>query len=145
MDPNLRVKKKIEPAPRHDLERAPTPPRESSPPQDKSPPAEEPDEAPEDFKDTTDYSPSAIYGTDDEEESVYNDSPPPTSDPLSRYQNGEHIDLEAAVAEASDLPVSANELEELLASTPPELRKVLEDEFSAEFFGPVNVDPDKLD
>ncbi|MBC2600598.1 hypothetical protein [Puniceicoccus vermicola] len=151
MELNLRVKKKIERVPpgREPVKEAAT---ASPPPSEKPPEPEKSDDEEVDsgnLEDTTDYSPHAIYGSDEED----SNEPPPDYEPPKpkkarkpkQWEDGEHIDLEAAVAEASDLPVSVNELEALIAKTPPELRKFLEDEFSAEFLGPIVVDPKKLD
>ena len=58
---------------------------------------------------------------------------------------GDHIDLAAEVERVSNLPTTRNELDTLLEQTPPELLRFLEEEFSAEFLGPVVVDPKLLD
>jgi len=49
------------------------------------------------------------------------------------------------VERVSELPSSANELDELLAGTPDEVKRILKEEFRAEFLGPVVVNPSKLD
>ncbi len=58
---------------------------------------------------------------------------------------GEAIDLEHAVARIGELPSTTNELEALLEKTHPEIRRLLEEEFGAEFLGPVVVNPKDLD
>ncbi len=60
---------------------------------------------------------------------------PPEEDPL---------DLEAAVAAASESPATVNQLEALLGKTPPELCKILEEEFGAQFLGPIDISPEQL-
>jgi len=63
-------------------------------------------------------------------------TPSPTDAPL---------DLSEEVDRLAKLPSSANELDELLAETPEELKRILKEEFRAEFLGPVVVDPSQLD
>ncbi len=80
-------------------------------------------------------------------------APPPGTSATPAADNAHHreddvpdtIDLEKEIERVSDLPSAGNELEALLARTPPDLRKILEEEFRAEFLGPVVVDPKKLD
>lgn len=93
-------------------------------------------------EDTTDYSRMADY--DPTDENFSEEQPEPKPSRTRKKEPGHHIDLEAAIAEATDCPVAVNQLEALLAKTPPELRKILEDEFSAEFLGPIKIDPSKL-
>jgi len=72
------------------------------------------------------------------------DDPPLPNEPAP---GGDDLDdLESAVARAktSNKGNGTNPLEALLEKTPPELRKILADEFGAEFFGPVHLDPEKL-
>ncbi|MFP4358086.1 MAG: hypothetical protein ACLFSZ_06585 [Puniceicoccaceae bacterium] len=55
------------------------------------------------------------------------------------------IDLEHAVARIGELPSTTSELETLIGKTHPEIRRLLEEEFGAEFLGPVVVNPKDLD
>jgi len=54
-------------------------------------------------------------------------------------------DLTEEVERLSELPTAVNELDKLLSETPEELKRLLKEEFRAEFLGPVIVDPNKLD
>jgi len=130
-----------------------TPPKEKTSPKKTSTNVEPPSQSdpvpePESDEDTTDYSRErydAPQGLSPKRDHPVADAGP-SGDPAPIPQSADsgHIDLEAAVAQASTAPGGPTPLEDLLKKTPPELRKILEDEFGAEFRGPLTLDPEKL-
>lgn len=71
--------------------------------------------------------------------------PSATPPPVAESSGDPTVDLVEEVRRIEELPSSANDLERLLEQTPEELRRLLKEEFNAEFLGPVVVNRDELD
>ncbi len=72
-------------------------------------------------------------------------SPDDSVDESGEADEPSPFDLAKEVDRVAGLPSSTNELDDLLSRTPEELKRVLKEEFRAEFLGPVVVNPDQLD
>lgn len=71
--------------------------------------------------------------------------PAATPPPVAESSDDPTVDLVEEVRRIEESPSSANDLERLLEQTPEELRRLLKEEFNAEFLGPVVVNRDELD